>query len=64
MKLIKLGQAELHQTKEVPGLLACRLDYTVKSAQGVLDYTGPKFDRALWHQVLSFFRWTFKATRW
>ena len=60
MKLIKINQAQVSETKEVPGLLNCRIDYEVKTAKGRLDYAGPKFTPALWHQVLSFFRWTHK----
>ena len=60
MKLTKLAASQLSQTKEVPGLLACQLDYEIKSAAGRLDYTGPKISPELWHQVLSFFRWTHK----
>jgi hypothetical protein len=58
MKLTKLAGGGLTQTRDVPGLLTCRLDYEIKSGTGRLDYTGPKFDPAMWHQVLSFFRWT------
>jgi hypothetical protein len=61
MKLTKLAPGGLTQTKDVPGLLHCRLDYEIKSGSGKLDYTGPKFDPAMWHQVLSFFRWTYEA---
>lgn len=60
MKLIKINQSEVSETKEVPGLLNCRIDYEVKTAKGRLDYAGPKFTPELWHQVLSFFRWTHK----
>ena len=60
MKLTKLAASQLSQTKEVPGLLACQLDYEIKSGTGRLDYTGPKITPELWHQVLSFFRWTHK----
>ena len=51
------------ETKEVPGLLNCRIDYEVKTAKGRLDYAGPKLAPELWHQVLSFFRWTHKEMR-
>ena len=60
MKLTKLAVGELSQEKDVPGLLTCRLDYEIKSGTGRLDYTGPKFNPEMWHQVLSFFRWTHK----
>jgi len=60
MKLTKLAGTGLTQSKEVAGLLSCRIDYEIKSGKGQLDYTGPKFDPAMWHQVLSFFRWTDK----
>lgn len=60
MKLTKLATGALSQAKEVPGLLSCHIDYEIKAGKGRLDYTGPKFDPAMWHQVLSFFRWTYK----
>jgi hypothetical protein len=60
MKLIKLGHGELCQEKDVPGLLSCRIDYEIKGGTGRLVYNGPKFAPAMWHQVLSFFRWTNK----
>ena len=41
MKLTKLATGELSQTKEVAGLLSCRIDYEVKSGKGRLSYTGP-----------------------
>lgn len=60
MKLIKMSKPQVNEAKEVPGLLNCRIEYEVKSAKGRLEYTGPKFTPELWHQVLSFFRWTHK----
>ena len=60
MKLIKINKPQVTETKEVPGLLNCRIEYEVKGAKGRLEYAGPKFTPELWHQVLSFFRWTFK----
>ena len=60
MKLTKLAAGELNQTKDVPGLLSCRIDYEIKTGKGKLDYTGPKFTPEMWHQMLSFFRWTDK----
>jgi len=63
MTLTQLNQTKLSEVKDVPGLLSCRVDYEVKSAQGRLDYTGPKLSPDLWHSVLSFFRWTHKETQ-
>ena len=60
MQLSKLNQSEISETKEVPGLLHCQIEYEIKTAKGRLDYTGPKFTPAMWQQVLSFFRWTHK----
>jgi hypothetical protein len=60
MKLIKLGRGQICQEKDVPGLLSCRIEYEIKSGTGRLQYNGPKFAPAMWHQVLSFFRWTNK----
>lgn len=60
MKLIKMNKNQVGDTKEVPGLLHCKIEYEVKSAKGKLDYVGPRFSRQMWHEVTSFFRWTFK----
>lgn len=60
MKLIKINKPHVSESREVPGLLQCRLEYEVKTAKGRLEYQGPKFTPELWHQVLSFFRWTHK----
>ena len=60
MKLIKLNKPQVSAAKDVPGLLSCRIEYEVKTAKGRLEYAGPKFTPELWHQVLSFFRWTHK----
>jgi hypothetical protein len=63
MKLIKLNKPEVSETKEVPGLLNCQIEYEVKTARGRLEYAGPKFTPQMWHQVLSFFRWTHKEMK-
>ena len=34
MKLIKTNKPQVSETKEVPGLVACRIEYEVKTAQG------------------------------
>jgi hypothetical protein len=60
MKLIKINQSKVGDSKEVPGLVNCQIEYEVKTAKGALDYQGPKLTPDLWHQVLSFFRWTHK----
>src|SRR5207253_9861391 len=58
MKLTKIGVGQLLQTRNVDGLLSCSIEYEVKSGKGRLHYTGPKFSPEMWHQVLSFLRWT------
>ena len=60
MKLTKLAAGELFDEKDVPGLLSCRIEYEVKSGKGRFEYNGPKFSSEMWHQVMSFFRWTDK----
>jgi len=60
MKLIKLKQDKLVEEKSVSGLVTTKIEYAVGEAKGRLEYTGPKLDPKLWHQILSFFRWTFK----
>jgi hypothetical protein len=60
MKLIKYNQSKINEAKEVRGLVSYQMEYEVKTAKGKLSYHGPKFTPDLWHQVLSFFRWTHK----
>ncbi|MBE0542258.1 MAG: hypothetical protein IH623_12795 [Verrucomicrobia bacterium] len=60
MKLTQLAPGGLSQTKAVPGLLHCQIEYEVKTGTGTLDYIGPKFSPAMWQQVLAFFRWTYE----
>lgn len=60
MKLIKTNKPQVSEIKEVPGLVSCRMEYEVKNAKGRLAYSGPKFAPEMWHQVMSFFRWTNK----
>jgi hypothetical protein len=63
MNLIKTNKPQVSEIKEIPGLLACRTEYEVKTARGRLEYSGPRFAPDTWHQVMSFFRWTHKETR-
>ena len=60
MKLIKINKPQVNESKEVSGLISCRMEYEVKTARGRLDYAGPPFAPEMWHQVMSFFRWTHK----
>jgi len=60
MKLIKYNQTKVSDEKSVPGLVNSQIEYEVKGARGRLEYTGPKLAPELWHQILSFFRWTYK----
>ena len=60
MKLIKYNQTKISDEKQVPGLVSSQIEYEVKTAKGKLTYHGPKLNLELWHQILSFFRWTHK----
>ena len=60
MKLTKYNQTKVSDEKSVPGLVNGQIEYEVKGARGRLEYTGPKLAPELWHQILSFFRWTYK----
>jgi len=60
MKLIKINKPQVNESKEVSGLISCRMEYEVKTARGRLEYAGPRFAPEMWHQVMSFFRWTHK----
>ncbi len=60
MKLIKYNQTKISDEKALTGLVSSQIEYEVKGAKGKLEYHGPKLAPELWHQVLSFFRWTHK----
>jgi hypothetical protein len=60
MKLIKINKPQVNESKEVSGLISCRMEYEVKTARGRMEYSGPRFAPEMWHQVMSFFRWTHK----
>jgi hypothetical protein len=60
MKLIKYNQTKISDEKSVPGLVSSQIEYEVKGARGQLEYHGSKLNPELWHQILSFFRWTHK----
>ena len=60
MKLIKINKPQVNESKEVSGLISCRMEYEVKTARGRLEYAGPRFAPEMWRQVMSFFRWTHK----
>jgi hypothetical protein len=60
MKLIKYHHTKISDEKAVAGLVNGQIEYEVKGARGQLEYSGPKFSPQLWHQILSFFRWTNK----
>lgn len=60
MKLTKTNREQMRESKKVAGLVAYEIEYEVKSAKGRMEYSGPKFTPEMWHQTMSFFRWTFK----
>jgi len=63
MKLAKTSKTQVSEVKDVPGLLSCQVDYEIKTASGTLHYGGPKIAPQMWHQVMSFFRWTQQEMR-
>lgn len=48
--------------KEAPGLFTCLFEHEIKSTKAKFSYTGPKISPEVWHEILSFFRWTQETT--
>lgn len=49
---------EIEELKEVPGLIKLKKTYKISGVDSNLDYTGPFMPQEMWHQILSFFKWT------
>ena len=62
MKLVKYAAA-LVQEKDYDGLLKVKLEYETKSAKASFLWTGPQIPPDVWHQILSFFKWTYNTTK-
>ncbi len=62
MNLTKYEPNEIVHTKEVPGLLVMEICHKIQESKGEFAYIGPKFPPEMWHQVLSFFKWTYDTT--
>jgi hypothetical protein len=62
MKLLKTKTGELTRTIKGGDLLDVKLNYKVASAWGELDYKGPKIPHEVWHQIVSFLKWSNDTT--
>lgn len=45
--------------KTYAGLVEAKFEYKIASTSGFMDYLGPTIPPHVWHQVVSFFRWTY-----
>ncbi len=61
MKLLKINHSTVSDSRTVPGLIQYQVDYKVTEFEGKLEYLGPKFPPAMWHQLVSFFQWTYQT---
>ncbi len=62
MKLIET-KSSMTCLKEMPGLFDAKFTHEIKQTVGSLNYTGPFIPTAVWHQVLSFFAWSYETTK-
>src|SRR5438093_8272683 len=49
--------------KGLAGVLQAEFEHKIESTQARLNYTGPKIAPLVWHEILSFFKWTHDTTR-
>lgn len=61
MNITKNGD-KFTMEKAFEGILQALFEYEVKSSKSVFQYTGPKINPIMWHQLMTFFRWTYKET--
>ena len=48
------------ETKKWHGVLECDFTYAIKDTSAIFKYQGPTIPLDEWHQLMSFFRWTYK----
>jgi hypothetical protein len=63
MKLLKTETKELVRNPKGDGLFTSTIEYKVTEAKGELTYDGPKIPPLVWHQILSFFKWSYDTTK-
>ena len=59
MKAVKTEVKEVKETKEFPGLVKAEFAWKISDATIDLHYMGPVIDPGLWHEIMSFFHWTY-----
>jgi hypothetical protein len=62
MKIIE-AKSELVENKGFPGLFNCKFSHKIKETSAVFDYTGPKFTRQMWHEILAFFKYSYARSQ-
>ena len=63
MKLLKTEVKELVRNLKGDGLFTTTIEYKTTEAKGELNYTGPRIPPLVWHQILSFFKWSYESTK-
>jgi hypothetical protein len=59
MRLIK-DKDLIVAEKGLPGLISANFEYKITSSKATMNYVGPTIPAEVWHQVLSFFRWSYQ----
>lgn len=62
MKLVKCNTT-LVTEKKYPDLIDVKFEHEIKSTKASFFWLGPKIPPDVWHQVLSFFKWTYDTTK-
>lgn len=53
----------IKESKEYPGIMRVNVEATVTKTEVEVQYTGPRISPEVWHQVISFFKWTYDTTK-
>lgn len=56
-------QKTIESTKDYPGLMNTKSKSYITRVESEVKYIGPKIPPHVWHQVLSFFKWTYDTTK-
>lgn len=62
MKLEKFNADKVISNKSFPGLFSVDYEHKIASTEALFHWTGPRIDFQVWHEVMSFFRWTNDTT--
>ncbi len=53
----------IKQNKQVLGVLDAVITHVVETTEATFNWTGPKFTKEQWHEMLAFFKWTYDINK-